>query len=328
MILFFFLLFSSTTLLLAQKNKPIPIIFDTDMGPDYDDVGAMAMLHYFANRGTIKILATVASCKHNNVAATLSVLNTYFKRPDIPIAVPKGWAVDMKDPQHWTDSLIKNYPHTIKSNEEAEDAVKTYRKILALQEDSSVTVITVGFLTNLYELLQTKGDEYSHLNGKELITKKVKKLVSMAGIFPSGIEFNVVKHKEAAKYVFEQWPTEIILSGFEIGKNIKTGLPLTQNNKIKQSPVKDAFRIAIPLDPNDSHGRMSWDQTAVLVAMAGYNTWYTAQRGIIIVNAEDGSNIWTDNPEGKHYKLVEKSPPSEVEKLINDMMMYEPKKKK
>jgi hypothetical protein len=24
----------------AQQKKPVPIIFDTDMGPDYDDVGA------------------------------------------------------------------------------------------------------------------------------------------------------------------------------------------------------------------------------------------------------------------------------------------------
>lgn len=327
-ILFFFFSLSNTTLLPAQKLLGTPVIFDTDMGPDYDDVGAIALLHYFANRGTAKILATVASCKHSNVAATLSVLNTYFQRPDIPVAVPKGWAVDIKDPQHWTDSLIKNYPHAIKNNEEAEDAVKTYRRILALQQDSSVIVITVGFLTNLYELLQTQGDEYSPLTGKELVTKKVKKLVSMAGIFPSGIEFNVVKHKEAAKYVFEQWPTEIIISGFEIGKNIKTGIPLLQNEKIKKSPVKDAFRIAIPLDPNDSYGRMSWDQTAVLVAMAGYNTWYSAQRGIITVHAEDGSNTWADNTEGRHYKLVEKAPPAEVEKLINDMMMYEPKNKK
>lgn len=315
-------------LLFAQEQKTIPVIFDTDMGPDYDDVGAMALLHYFADQGNARILATMASSKHTNVAATLSVLNTYFKKPGIPIGVPRGWAYDTGDFQHWSDSLISKYPHRIKNNNEAEDAVKLYRKILAQQNDSSVTIITVGFFTNLYELLKTEGDDYSPLNGIELVQKKIKHLVSMAGIFPSGIEFNVVKHKEAAKYVFEHWPSSIIVSGFEIGKKIRTGIPLIRNTKIQNSPVKDAFRIAIPLDANDSAGRMSWDETAVLVAIAGYRPWYTLKQGVVTINNTDGSNTWEDTPEGKHYHLVEKAPPVEVEKRINEMMMHEPKRGK
>ena len=66
----------------AQKTKPFPVIFDSDMGPDYDDVGAIALLHAFADSGYIKILATVASTKYEGVAAVFNVLNTYFKRPD------------------------------------------------------------------------------------------------------------------------------------------------------------------------------------------------------------------------------------------------------
>jgi len=258
----------------------------------------------------------MASSKHANVAATLSVLNSYFNKPGIAIGVPKKWADTTRDFQRWTDSLILKYPHHIKTNNEAEDAVQLYRKILAKQKDKTVTIITVGFFTNLFELLQSKPDEYSPLNGKELVDRKVKQLVSMAGMFPSGIEFNVVKHKEASKYVFDEWPTNIIVSGFEIGKAIKTGIPLIKNDRIQNSPVKDAFRISIPLSPQDSIGRMSWDETAVLVGIAGYTPWYTLEQGIVAINAA----------EGKHYRLIEKSPPAEVEKLINDMMMHEPRK--
>ena len=79
----------------AQKRiKPVPIIFDSDMGPDYDDVGAIAMLHAYADSGYARILATVASTKYEGVAAVFSVFNTYFKRPAIPIGVPKGNASD------------------------------------------------------------------------------------------------------------------------------------------------------------------------------------------------------------------------------------------
>ncbi|MCC6289856.1 MAG: nucleoside hydrolase [Chitinophagaceae bacterium] len=325
-ILSFLLMFIFLHQLHAQKKQPVPVIFDTDMGPDYDDVGAMALLHYFEDRGDARILATMASSKHSNVAATLSVLNTYFQRPEIPVGIPKALADTMSDFQHWTDSLISKYPHNIKNNDEAEDAVKLYRKILATQKDKSVTIITVGFFTNLFQLLQSQPDKYSKLTGEALVQQKVQQLVSMAGIFPAGIEFNIIKHKEAAKYVFEHWPTSIIISGFEIGKNIKTGIPLIKNKHIQNSPVKDAFRIAIPLSVQDSAGRMSWDETAVLVAIAGYAPWYDLARGKISVDVADGSNLWTEDKTGTHYHLIEKAPPAVIEKMINDMMMHVPGK--
>src|SRR6267142_1448138 len=83
----------------AAAQQRIPIIFDTDMGPDYDDVGAITMLHAFADSGKVNILATMASNRYEGVAAVLNVFNTYFKRPDIPIGVPGGNAPDIRDKQ-------------------------------------------------------------------------------------------------------------------------------------------------------------------------------------------------------------------------------------
>src|SRR5580765_8979263 len=102
----------------AQKTKPVPVIFDSDMGPDYDDVGAITLLHAFADSGYINILATVASTKYEGVAAVFNVLNTYFNRSGLLIGVPKGRALELKDNQHWTDTLLLNYSHKIKKNEE------------------------------------------------------------------------------------------------------------------------------------------------------------------------------------------------------------------
>ena len=165
------------------KHKPVSIIFDTDIGPDYDDVGAIALLHAMADSGECKILATIASNKDPYIAAVLNVLNTYFKRPAIPIAVVKGEAVNEPSREKWDSMLVKNYPHTIKNNDEAEDALVLYRKLLAAQPDASVTIVTVGFLTNMANLLQSKPDQYSPLTGKELVQRKVKQLVSMAARF-------------------------------------------------------------------------------------------------------------------------------------------------
>jgi len=292
------------------------------MGPDYDDTGAITILHALADKGEAKILATMASTKYEGVAGVLNVFNTYFKRPGIPVGVPKGYALELRDWQHWTDTLLAKYPHKIKTNSDAWDAVKLYRKILSAQPDHSVTIVTVGFLTNLSNLLNTGADEYSSLTGKELIKRKVKLLVCMAGKFPSGSEFNVMKDAKASQNVYANWGTPIILSGFEIGEKIKVGLPLIHNNAIHNDPVKDVFRISIPMAKEDALGRMSWDETAVLVAIKGYSSWYTLHQGRMTV-ADDGSDKWDDQGTGQAY-LVEKADHKVVQDLIDELIQHQP----
>src|SRR4030095_12915974 len=264
-----------------QKTKSI--IFDSDMGPDYDDVGAITLLHAFADSGYVRILGTIASTNYENVGGVFSVINTYFKRPNIPVGVPKRNGINMRDGQHWSDTLLAKYPHAIKKNSDAGEAVDVYRKILAKQPDKSVTIITVGFLTNLASLLKSAPDQYSSLTGEQLVKKKVKQLVSMGGWFPSGKEYNIRVDSIASQYVFTHWPSPVILSGVEIGWKIKSGLPLIHNSAIQNSPIKDVFRICIPMNPDDSGGRSSWDQTAVLVGVKGYEPSYFIRTGSMIV---------------------------------------------
>jgi inosine-uridine nucleoside N-ribohydrolase len=298
------------------------VIFDSDMGPDYDDVGAIAMLHALADSGQVKILATVASTKFEGVAGVFDVFNTYFKRPGLPIGVPKGAAVEQKDWQHWTDTVLRRYPHRVKKNAEARDAIDVYREALSKASDKSVTIITVGFLTNLANLLRSKPDKHSTLGGKELVEKKVKHLVSMAGWFPKGKEFNVHMDATSSQIVFTEWPTPILLSGGEIGMKIKTGLPLTRDTSIKNSPVKDVFSMCIPMDKQDVNGRSSWDETAVLIAIKGYERYYSVQCGRIVV-AQDGSNTWDEKGKG-HCYVVEKLSIPAMQDVINDLIAHQP----
>src|SRR5213596_936459 len=93
-LLFACLLMQAVSLPAQKKANPVAIIFDSDMGPDYDDVGAITMLHAFADSGYVKILATVASTKYEGVAAIFNVFNTYFNRPGLLIGVPKEKALD------------------------------------------------------------------------------------------------------------------------------------------------------------------------------------------------------------------------------------------
>ena len=320
------LIASSLLLSCAQTKAPTEgkaIIFDSDIGPDYDDVGAITILHVLEEQGKTKILATIACNKYEGIAGILDVFNTYYGEPDLPIGVPKGEAVNKRDSQHWTDSLLAHFPHSVQSNAEVPGAVELYRKLLSEQPDTSVTIVSVGFFTNLSNLLNSKADKFSELDGRALVQKKVKVLVSMAGDFPSGREFNVFNDAPASQNVCDNWPTPIIFSGFEIGKKIKTGLPIVQNEAISNNPAKEAFRIALPQRPVDSAGRMSWDEVTVLAAVKGYEPYFTLQEGRISV-AADGSNSWDDQGKGQFY-LVEKVPPAQLEDEINQLMMTLPK---
>ncbi|TLV00528.1 nucleoside hydrolase [Dyadobacter luticola] len=314
-----------TTATFAQTSGRLPntLILDTDIGPDYDDVGAMAVMHALADKGEVKPLAVIASNKDELVVPAIDILNTYFGRPELPTGAPKGNGASQSASQKWPAMLAEKYPHKINKTSDAPDAVKTYREILAKQPDQSVTIVTIGFLTNLADLLDSKPDSYSQLSGNMLVKKKVKQLVSMAGAFPSGREYNVLVDSVASEKVFAEWPTEIIFSGFEIGKEVKTGLRVVANDRLK-SPVKDVFAMAMPLSKQDENGRMSWDQTAVLVGVRGALPYFGLKRGRIII--EGGNNKWQDDPMGPHAYLTPNMPYEQLTALIEGLMMWEGKK--
>jgi len=154
-----------------------------------------------------------------------------------------------------------------------------------------------------------------------------KLLVSMAGCFNEEMgtfrEFNLMKDAAASKFAFDNWPSPIVFSGFEIGQKIHTGLPITKS-KISNSPVKDVFAHCIPLDKNDANGRMSWDETAVLVAARGYEKYFGAVTGKIIVN-KDGSNTWYKTGTRDKF-LTLKMPVNQLEHIIDSLMMHPPSK--
>lgn len=308
----------------VSEAQPVRLILDTDLGPDYDDVGAIALMHALADSGYVNVLATISSNKDERVVPCIEVLNTYFDRPDLPVGAPKsegGVSLTTWHKRKWTEELPARYPHKSEKTSDAPDAVDVYRRILSAQPDSSVVICTIGFFTNLKDLLLSAADEYSPLTGRELVVKKVKRLISMAGAFPEGREFNVYCDISASRVVMEQWPTEIIFSGFEIGNAILTGKKLVQM-RVEGNPVKDAYSLS--LAEGDPDGRMSWDQTAVLVAIKGYEPYYRVERGSIHLIDDEGSNRWIPDEKGRDFRLIEKVPAKEMATLIENYMMHQP----
>lgn len=319
-LIFFFFSFSPTGI---SQTKP-QIIFDTDMGPDYDDVGALAVLHALAAEGECDILATMSSCGHPSIASTIEVINRYFGGPDIPIGVPGSHAPDFTAENGWNDSLIARFLSAPKTNDDYPPAVELYREILAGSPDSSVTIVTVGFMSNLAELLRSGPDRYSSLSGRELVGKKVKKYVAMAGAFPQGREFNVFIDAPSSVEVFQNWPGQILFSGFEIGNKIHTG-GRTAQTKAKNSPVQWAYEYCLrTYEGKRVEGRPSWDQTAVLCAVRPAEQYFYVNGPGRFVIEENGDNHWNPEEDAGHYFLSHKYPYDHVENIIEELMMYIP----
>lgn len=305
--------------------SPEKIIFDTDMGPDYDDVGAIAILHALADLGECEILATLASDGHPSIAPTIEMFNRYYGKGGIPVGIPDNGVANFTASNNWNDSLLVRFAPDLKSKTDYPKASEIYRKVLASQPDKSVTIVTVGFTTNLAELLKTGNDDYSPLSGVELVKKKVKKWVAMAGRFPEGREFNVFIDSVSSSYVLERWPTPILFSGFEIGERIFTGSKVAEKND-QNNPVSWAYRYNLATYENKPvKNRMSWDQTAVLCAIRDPERYfYVCGPGKIIVNPS-GYNNWDPDSTKDHYFLVHKYPYQDISDTLEGLMMYQPK---
>ena len=291
------------------------VIFDTDIGPDWDDVGATATLHALADLGEAEILGMMVSSGGHSATwgpPCLDAFNTFYNRPDIPIGV----ALDGPSMgSSYNQQIATEFPQDIGTGN-AWDAVELYRKILSEQPDSSVVIITVGFITNLDDLLKSESDNYSTLNGVDLVNKKVKRWVCMGGGFPSsGGEFNFNRDPLATKFAVENWPKPVLFSGYEIGAPILTGATLALTPE--SNPIRRAYELA---GGYVGVTRSSWDQTAVLAALRDPLLYWDMETTGYCSVADNGSNQWLSTPDKDHSYLIKKLSNPEMVEIIDDLM--------
>jgi purine nucleosidase len=295
-----------------ETPGPVPVIFDTDICSDCDDVAALAMLHALESRGRCRLLAVTVTADHPQAGPFVDCVNTFYGRPDIPIGVVRPEGVQDKS-VYLKLAAEKNaagfrYPHDLLDGKDAPDAVAVLRKTLAAAEDGSVVVIQVGFSTNLARLLQSPADAASPLSGLELVAQKVRLLQLMAGAFePIGGnaaygETNVIRDRAAAEAVAARWPTDVVWSGFEIG----IALPYPSQSIVEDyrdaahHPVAEAYRLVSP-PPQD---RPSWDLTSVLDGVLPDRSYFDRSPPGKVTVTDKGATLFTPDASGKHRYLI------------------------
>ncbi|MFW5773440.1 MAG: nucleoside hydrolase [Tangfeifania sp.] len=290
---------------LGAGAQPVKIIFDTDMESDVDDVAALAMLHGFANRGEAEILATISSSLNPWSAPTCDVINTYFGRPDIPVGNVKTFGVYRNS--KYAKIISEKYPQDIGLGEKAASAVNIYRKILSEQPDNSVVIVTVGYVSNLYDLLHSGPDKFSPLNGMELVKQKVKHYVCMGGRYPlqedPGRWGNFKPDPRAIEYVAKEWPTDIIFTaGGDFADKIPTGKILFRSEHQTENPVSEAYHIF--LESWNRNWHHSADLIAVHVAVKGHEPYFKLIKQGYNHIFENGTNVWRKAPDNPRHFIV------------------------
>ncbi|GAB2775680.1 nucleoside hydrolase [Rhabdobacter roseus] len=311
---FFFCLLTS-----APSQAQYRVILDTDIDSDVDDVEALAMLHTLADRQKIQLLGVIVTSDDPYAATCVDVINTHLGRPELPVGFLKNQPV-LKNHSRYTRQLTEEFPHTLATHEAAPDATGLYRKLLSESPDASVVIVTVGHLTSLQNLLQSKGDGYSPLNGQELVRKKVARWLCMGGYFPEGKEANFYRPDPLSTvYCLQVWEKPVVFAGWEVGQPIVTGGEHLKKRLSPASPVYRAYELY-----NNFAGRASWDQVAVLLLMEESERYFaTETQGYCHVN-DDGSNRWVPGPQAnKQHAYVKFRPGAsseEIARLMDDMV--------
>lgn len=291
------------------------IILGTDWWTDCDDIVALRVLTRAAKNKDIDLIGIIINACMDFSAASVDGFLTLDGLSDIPIGIDLD-GTDFEGKPSPYQEYLSQYATKYKTNKDAENAVKLYRRLLC-ESDEPVEIIEIGFLQVFAALLKSEPDEYSPLCGMELVKEKVKKVWVMAGKWDEnpGIEHNFINNHRSrlGGHIFcKECPVPVTFSGFEIGCDVITGTTLKKDDHLYQAMCKHG----------SANGRFSWDPMTALLAVVGdeASAGYTTIQGRASVDKLTGENTFTKSSDGLHKYVVKKYDNTYYENQINRLI--------
>jgi len=281
-----------------------PVIFDTDMGNDIDDALALAMLHALSDRGECELIGVTLTNAHPAAVPYVRMLNGFYGRGGLPVGAAikalKGGAGD----GYMTTALGNT---AAGGATPAEPAPALLRRLLSSAREK-VVIVQTGFSTNLAALLESPG-------GAALAKEKVALVVAMAGNFAGGEpEYNVRIDVASAKAVFERWPTPIVFSGFEIGRDLLYPAASIEHDFAYASPhpIAESYRAYAKM-PYD---RPTWDLTAALEAVRPEHGYFGGSEPGTVLVESNGATRFTPGQGDRRYLRLDASRRAEILEVL------------
>ena len=268
------------------------MILDVDMNTDTDDLLAIRACEKLDKEGKEDLIGVCMSVTGGENA--LASLLSYDGYGHVPVGISSEYISDSSPYWEYLESIYK-------PDNEMVDAVKLYRKLLS-ESETRISIVTTGYLTNIYELLKSGPDEYSNLSGTELVRQKVRAIHVTGGNLIDHIDNNyayVDEAKVAADYVFEHWPAGIpaVIYTQDLGGNMYLGYDLDKND-----PVYSCIRLA---GRNES---TAWDIFNVWAfSKMDYNdlsSVHLSLKHCYVDVTEDGRDVITDDESAPWWRIV------------------------
>ncbi len=318
-----------------EPSAPIKIIFDTDIGGDCDDAGALALIHRLCDKGEAELLAVTHCYNGEFYAGCIDAINRFNGR-EVPIGVNYADEPLANSRGLYAAALCLECPNSYPPENYGKengpmDTLALLRKVLSEADDHSVTLVATGKLSSMARLIMSEPDEISQMSGKELVEKKLARTVLMGGrffeswpmvLYESGNpahhvmtwEYNIKgSGYETAKTVFDNWTGELVLASYELGSYMVTMVGYAQSAR-DGDPVAKAYKIH-----NNDTGRCSWDHTAVLEAIRPGVYWNLHEFGKISVDQEMVTH-WAKSDSFRHSYLLPKTDYEEIRKVMDDLL--------
>ena len=297
----------------AERTKPIDVIFGTDWWTDCDDVAALDILLKAHRRGLIDLKAIGVSSVMRYSAPSVKAVCERQGLGGVPIGLDTS--AERRGLFCLYQKKLASFCGAGFSNADCPEACKLYRKALASLPEKAV-IVDVGFPTILMALLASGPDEYSDLNGIQLVERKVSEIIVMGGRWDkqSGREYNFCAYKRnrrAAAYLCEHCPVPLTFLGYEVGKTVITGG--------KTAPGLTGTAYAAHLSPR---GRPSWDPMTALFAIVGDAAKAGYQRvfGAASVDPQTGKNSFAVRDGGSHSYLVKEKEDRFYQRQIDEIL--------
>lgn len=274
------------------QTKPIPVIFDTDIGDDIDDALALA-LALQSPELDVRLVTTVADDVNSRTRLAWKELGL-FHRQDIALAT--GAPEPLLDPK-LPDQAAQFGVLTSADQPPVAAWQRASERIVDTLMNSPVkmTLIPVGPLTNIALALKEE----------PRIKDKIERIVLMGGAYyPGRREYNIYRDRIAAQIVFA---SGVPITGVGLDVTEKCKLEGADLDRLKNAhnPASEFLYQLIQLWQKDNPGKFPTLHDPLAVATAVRTTLVETQTGTVTI-APNGATLFTpgDKPGTRVAKEV------------------------
>ena len=299
----------------GPARPPVGIALDGDFGHRLDAVLALAMLNGMTAKADARRISLSVSRPSLVSAQIADVLASFYRSR--PVAGPGGGIgaasegmIGMPEGHSGPD---ENLPVAAILSKKGEDGAPAYssnvrglintaesavliRNLLLAQHDGNAAIVLAGAATGVVRIL-------SLFRAGAQVAAKCRQMVVAAGAFPDGPpNASVAADIAAARKLFAEWPTPIVVVGAEVGAALPyPGASIDKDFAWAAAhPVVDAFRA---LKPTPFDAPASALAATLYAAHPEAGNFRLSEPGTISV-LDDGRTRFTAAADGRHRYLM------------------------